>query len=169
VPHGRSAQVTALARALQRTLPQGTRLALTLCEAAAMRRIRTAPLLVVALLAAALLTGCGSDEAGEAPLRVQVVGTLAHDSSMYTEGLEIAGGVLYESSGRVGQSRVRGTAWSGARTGDVLGEAALPAPLFGEGITVAGPRLWQLTWTNGIAIERDPVTLAERRRVSYAG
>jgi glutaminyl-peptide cyclotransferase len=45
----------------------------------------------------------------------------------------------------------------------------LPAPLFGEGLTVADTRLWQLTWTNGIAIERDPVTLTQRRQVAYQG
>ena len=32
-----------------------------------------------------------------------------------------------------------------------------------------GPRLWQLTWRDGIAVERDSRTLAERRRVTYTG
>ncbi len=44
---------------------------------------------------------------------------------------------------------------------------ALPAPLFGEGITVLGRTLWQLTWRNRIAIERDARTLRELRRVPY--
>jgi glutamine cyclotransferase len=47
--------------------------------------------------------------------------------------------------------------------------AALPSPLFGEGVTVVGPILWQLTWKNGLAIQRDPATLAEQRRVPYPG
>jgi glutamine cyclotransferase len=85
---------------------------------------------------------------------------------MYTEGLEIHDGVLYESSGLVGQSRVRTTALPSTAT---LREAALPAPLFGEGLTVTDTRLWQLTWTNGVAIERDPATLAQRRAVTYQG
>ncbi|MGH3930217.1 MAG: glutaminyl-peptide cyclotransferase [Pseudonocardiaceae bacterium] len=105
----------------------------------------------------------------EAPrLRVQVLATLPHDATMYTQGLEIADGVLYEGSGQVGQSRVRTTALAGAPYA-VLREVALPAPLFGEGLTVAGDRLWQLTWTNEVAIERDPATLVERRRVAYQG
>jgi glutaminyl-peptide cyclotransferase len=99
-------------------------------------------------------------------LRVQVLATLPHDTTMYTQGLEIHDGVLYESSGLIGQSRVRATALSSTA---LLREATLPAPLFGEGITVTGDRLWQLTWTSGTAIERDPATLAERRRVSYHG
>ncbi|MGQ0774371.1 MAG: glutaminyl-peptide cyclotransferase [Pseudonocardiales bacterium] len=123
----------------------------------------------------------------EAPrLRVQVLAALPHDDTMYTQGLEIANGVLYEGSGLVGQSRVRASALPGAPGSQEAGsqeagspeaglpqamlrEVALPAPLFGEGLTVAGDRLWQLTWTNQVAIERDPTTLAERRRVPYQG
>jgi glutamine cyclotransferase len=45
----------------------------------------------------------------------------------------------------------------------------LPQPLFGEGITAVGSRLWQLTWRNGVAVERDRETLAELRRVHYSG
>ena len=120
-------------------------------------------------LGSALLSSDGgrSPTLGHGPetLRVQVLATLPHDATMYTQGLEISDGVLYEGSGLVGQSRVRASRLSGT----VLDEATLPAPLFGEGLTLAGPRLWQLTWTNGIAIERDPATLTERRRVSYQG
>lgn len=97
---------------------------------------------------------------------MQVLATLPHDTTMYTQGLEIHNGVLYEGSGLIAQSRVRATALSSAA---LLREATLPAPLFGEGLTVAGDRLWQLTWKSGTAIERDPATLAERRRVSYHG
>ena len=92
--------------------------------------------------------------------------TLQHDPAMYTEGLEIHDGVLYESSGLVGQSRVRASALSSTA---MLREVTLPAPLFGEGLTVTGAGLWQLTWTNGVAIERDPATLAQRRAVTYPG
>jgi glutamine cyclotransferase len=116
-------------------------------------------------LAAAALAGCITHSATE-QLRVQVLATLPHDTTMYTQGLEIQDGVLYEGSGLVGQSRVRATALASAA---LLREATLSAPLFGEGLTVADDRLWQLTWTSGTAIERDPATLAERRRVSYHG
>lgn len=129
------------------------------------------PVLMVTVLGITALTSCAAQQPGPPQLRVQVLATLPHDKTMYTQGLEIADGMLYESSGRVGESRVRASALSGpaAAGAAVLREAVLPAPLFGEGITVAGSRLWQLTWTSGVAIERDPVTLAERRRVSYHG
>ncbi|MGH3999128.1 MAG: glutaminyl-peptide cyclotransferase [Pseudonocardiaceae bacterium] len=121
--------------------------------------------LTAAALLAAVVAGCAPPSAA-AQLRVQVLATLAHDPTMYTQGLEIHDGVLYESSGLVGQSRVRATALSSTA---MPREVRLPAPLFGEGLAIAGDRLWQLTWTSGVAIERDPATLAERRRVSYQG
>jgi glutaminyl-peptide cyclotransferase len=133
------------------------------------RPVRIAPALAAALTAVALaslgLTGCERSTAVQ-KFRVQVLAVLPHDPTMYTEGLEIHNGVLYESSGLVGQSRIRTVALA---SHSVLREARLPAPLFGEGITVAGARLWQLTWVSGVAVERDPVTLAQRRQVSYHG
>ncbi|MGH3765246.1 MAG: glutaminyl-peptide cyclotransferase [Pseudonocardiaceae bacterium] len=117
------------------------------------------------------LAACsGRHPSGAEQLHVQILATLPHDTTMYTEGLEIHDGVLYEGSGLVGQSRLRATRLSGnGLMGSSRREVALPDPLFGEGLTVAGDRLWQLTWTNGVAIERDPATLAQRRRVEYQG
>lgn len=135
-----------------------------------MRAVATAVRLAAAVLTAAGLwtaaLACGTPQPATEQLRVQVLATLPHDTTMYTQGLEIHNGVLYEGSGLVAQSRVRATALASAA---VAREATLPAPLFGEGLTVAGDRLWQLTWKSGTAIERDPATLAERRRVSYRG
>lgn len=136
--------------------------------------------LVITALAMTMLAGCTQQTASPQPtaavtphvqsatelLRVQVLATLQHDATMYTQGLEIHEGTLYEGSGLVGQSRLRATALADGATPR---EASLPAPLFGEGLTVAGDRLWQLTWTNGIAIERDPATLVQRRQVPYQG
>jgi glutamine cyclotransferase len=54
-------------------------------------------------------------------------------------------------------------------TGEVKQQVDLPGPLFGEGITVVGDRIWQITWQDGIAIQRDRASLAEVKRVTYAG
>lgn len=132
---------------------------------------------VASAVVAALLPGsvgaCGvvRPEKGAPPaapsqsLRVQVRATLPHDPRAFTQGLELRGGILYESTGLVGRSSLR----AGPPGKPPTVYAELPAPLFGEGITLTGDTLWQLTWRNGIAIERDPTTLAERRRVSYRG
>lgn len=95
-----------------------------------------------------------------------MINALGHDRSSFTQGLEIADGVLYEGTGTYGGSALRAT---DPATGDVRGETPLPADLFGEGITVRGDRIWQLTWQEGVAIERDRHTLRELRRVDYSG
>ncbi|MEU3749358.1 MULTISPECIES: glutaminyl-peptide cyclotransferase [Streptomyces] len=98
-------------------------------------------------------------------LRAVTRETLPHDPRAFTQGLEFRGATLYESTGRVGESSLR----AGPPGKPPTRYVELPAPLFGEGITLTGSTLWQLTWRNGIAIERDPTTLAERRRVGYQG
>ncbi|MFF8945314.1 glutaminyl-peptide cyclotransferase [Streptomyces sp. NPDC014864] len=96
-------------------------------------------------------------------LRVKVLEVLPHDPKAFTEGLEVAGGTLYEGTGLSAQSSVR----AGPPGHPPTVRATLPAPLFGEGITLLGRTLWQLTWRDRIAIERDARTLAELRRVPY--
>ncbi|MFI8344010.1 glutaminyl-peptide cyclotransferase [Streptomyces sp. NPDC085639] len=98
-------------------------------------------------------------------LRVEVLETLPHDPEAFTQGLEIHAGRLYESTGMPGQSSVR--AGEPGLTPAV--RAQLEDSLFGEGITVIGRTMWQLTWRNMVAIERDSQTLAELRRLPYAG
>ncbi|MDT8911160.1 glutaminyl-peptide cyclotransferase [Amycolatopsis sp. PS_44_ISF1] len=120
------------------------------------------------LLAVALASGCAGTQAEPAAperLTVQVLGTLPHDTSAFTEGLEFSGTTLYESRGLAGQSALTaGPAGQSPAT-----RVALPAPLFGEGVTVLGTKLWQLTWQDGFAIERDSKTLADLRRVPFEG
>ena len=129
-----------------------------------MRRLVTLPLALVLAL-----TGCGASapqvDAAVPQLRVEVLGTLPHDTSAFTEGLEMSGGLLYESTGLAGRSELR----AGPPGQAPVREVDLPSPLFGEGVTVLGPTLWQLTWQDGIAIERDARTLAELRRVPFQG
>jgi glutamine cyclotransferase len=120
---------------------------------------------VIALLAA----GCTAQPAtGTAPnrLHAEVLATMAHDTTAFTEGLELADGLLYEGTGLKGSSTMRVV---DPATGAVRQRSALPDDLFGEGITVTGPTIWQLTWQDGVAIQRDRATLAEKRRVSYSG
>lgn len=123
------------------------------------------PILTTLLLAAALGGCAGAPAPDPGPLTVQVVGTLPHDSAAFTEGLEFSGDTLYESTGLAGRS----TLTAGPAGGPPHTKATLPSPLFGEGVTVLGPTLWQLTWQDGVAIERDSQTLAELRRVPFQG
>jgi glutaminyl-peptide cyclotransferase len=99
-------------------------------------------------------------------MRAEVLATMPHDTSAFTEGLELDGNNLYEGTGLEGQSQLRIT---DPATGTVKKKVDLPPDMFGEGITLVGSKLWQLTYQNGIAIQRDKQTLAELKRVSYSG
>ncbi len=122
-------------------------------------------MLSTAMCLAAAITAC--DRADDTPsLRVEVIATRPHDTQSFTEGLEIDGDTLYESTGLSGLSDIRASTLDGAHE---FARAELAAPLFGEGITRAGDLLWQLTYRDGIALARDPKTLAELRRTTYEG
>jgi glutamine cyclotransferase len=128
--------------------------------------------LVPALLAVAwLVTACSPQSpvaagASGADLRVEILRTLDHDPNAFTQGLEIDGTELLEGTGRPGESWVQATDLA---SGTVRARADLPSPLFGEGITVSGDTVWQLTWRDGVAVARDRATLAEQRRVPFDG
>jgi glutaminyl-peptide cyclotransferase len=126
-----------------------------------------------ALLGAVLvvLTGCGATAEPSAPPRApvlhpQVLAELPHDTTAFTEGFEIDGDVLYESTGLEGRSELREL---NPATGAVERSVPLPGQLFGEGLTVVGDRIWQLTWRDGVVLEWDRATLALRRRVPLDG
>jgi glutaminyl-peptide cyclotransferase len=107
-------------------------------------------------------TGTGT----AARLRPEVLATVPHDTGAFTQGLELHDGNLYEGTGQYGRSDMRGV---DPATGEVRQRVALPEALFGEGITVLGPTIWQLTWQEGIAVRRDRDTLAEIGQARYTG
>jgi len=72
-----------------------------------------------------------------------VVNVYPHDGSAFTQGLVLEDGVLYEGTGLYGESTLRRV---DLETGSVLQVYALPSQFFGEGITVFGDRIIQLTW-----------------------
>ncbi|MFK0248051.1 glutaminyl-peptide cyclotransferase [Amycolatopsis azurea] len=124
-------------------------------------------LMTTSLLLAAVLGGCAAAPAvdtGPEKLKVSVLSELPHDPEAFTQGLEFSGETLYEGTGLVGKSSMR----AGPAGAAPSVRQELPG-LFGEGITVLGPTAWQITWQDGVAIERDAKTLAERRRVTYTG
>jgi glutaminyl-peptide cyclotransferase len=112
-----------------------------------------------------LLTGCvGRTHAAPvvAELRVVVLAEIPHDSSAYTEGLELDGDVLWESTGRPGQSELRQL---NPTNGTVLRAVPLPHDYFGEGITVVDDRIWEVTYRDNVAIEWDKFTMNPLREV----
>ncbi len=73
----------------------------------------------------------------------KIVNSYPHDRNAFTQGLIFEKGVLYESTGIRGRSSLRKVE---LRSGKVLQFLRLPDQFFGEGITVYGNKIIQLTW-----------------------
>jgi len=123
--------------------------------------------------ACALLCGCTGAapatrvDSGPASLRPEVIAELPHDPAAFTQGLELGpDGTLYEGTGIAGRSQLREL---DPETGALRREVPLPGALFGEGITLVGDRIWQLTWQDGVVLEWDRPTLTLRREIPIQG
>jgi glutaminyl-peptide cyclotransferase len=95
-----------------------------------------------------------------------VVASVPHDTAAFTEGLFIKDGKVYEGTGLEGKSDIR--RWD-LSTGVVELRRALPAPYFGEGISMVGDRLYELTWRQGKAFVYDAKTFAPKDTLTYYG
>lgn len=95
-----------------------------------------------------------------------VVRFFPHDRDAFTQGLQFVDGVFYEGTGLNGRSSIRKVK---IETGEVLQRRDLDAAHFGEGITVFGRDLFQLTWQSGIGFVYDRVSFKPRRSFTYRG
>ena len=111
----------------------------------------TPPVSVLGLPAAPILT-------------FKVVNTYPHDRAAFTEGLVIDNGVLYEGTGLNGQSSLRRVDLA---SGKVLQNAALDQQYFGEGITVWGDQIVQLTWKSHEGFVYDKASFKPLKTFNY--
>jgi glutaminyl-peptide cyclotransferase len=95
-----------------------------------------------------------------------IVKSYPHDRGAFTQGLEFFDGVLYEGTGQHGSSSLRKVR---LETGEVLQQRDLPRQYFGEGITIWGTELFQITWQSGVAFVWDRETFAPKRTFRYIG
>ena len=105
---------------------------------------------------------------GDAPLSVQsvtVVASYPHDAAAFTQGLVVDGGVLYEGTGHYGQSTLRRVE---LETGKVDKSMVLAGDYFGEGITLLGEQIFQLTWKEGVCFLYDKQTLKPTGTMRYS-
>ena len=110
-------------------------------------------------------SGDGSGRLGE-EVRVEVVGRRPHDTSAFTQGLEFDGDRLFESRGLYGESAMTEI---GPTSGEVLASRPLGDAYFGEGATVVGDRIIQITWREQTAFVYDRDSLEQVATFSYDG
>ncbi|MEN8202396.1 MAG: glutaminyl-peptide cyclotransferase [Bacteroidota bacterium] len=94
----------------------------------------------------------------------RVVHEYAHDPAAYTQGLQFADGWMYEGTGNYGASSIRKV---DLETGEVVKIRMLDQSLFGEGITVFGERIYQLTYKSQVGFIYDKSSFEEIQKVYY--
>lgn len=97
----------------------------------------------------------GDAEPQTPTLSYTVVATYPHDTSSYTQGLEVRKGQLYEGTGNYGFSKLLQV---DLKSGKALKTVSLDPKVFGEGITILHDTLYQLTWKEKIVYAYDATT-----------
>jgi glutamine cyclotransferase len=94
----------------------------------------------------------------------RVIRSYPHDPQAFTQGLVYEAGELYEGTGIRGQSSLRRVA---LETGIVRQEQVLPEQYFGEGITIFGDHIIQLTWQSRVGFVYDKASFKLVQQFSY--
>lgn len=77
-------------------------------------------------------------------MNFDIISQYPHDTSAYTQGLELHNGKMYEATGDNENSSLRIT---DHKTGKVIQKHMMgAADIFGEGITILNGKIYQLTW-----------------------
>jgi glutamine cyclotransferase len=95
----------------------------------------------------------------------EVIQAYPHDPRAWTEGLIFVDGVLYEGTGR--EHGPATLSKLDLATGAVLQRCALPLDFYGEGVTIFGDAIYQLTWQSQVGFVYDKASFAFRRAWSY--
>ncbi len=94
-----------------------------------------------------------------------IINIYPHDRGAFTQGLVFEDGVLYEGTGRFGNSTLRRVE---LETGDILQIRELSAQFFGEGITIYGDKIIQLTWQSNIGFVYDKNSFELLQEFNYS-
>ena len=93
----------------------------------------------------------------------EIIATYPHDPASFTQGLAYDNGLLYEGTGNYGHSRLI----SKLLDGSSVNVRSLAPHLFGEGITVFGDDIVQLTWKSRMGIVWDKKSFQVKRIFHY--
>jgi len=133
----------------------------------ALRKIFIIVVLAAAVWLRPVSAACAADDRGErsgVPVYgYEIVAIYDHDPLAFTQGFCFDHGMLYEGTGLYGQSSLRRMTIDGVNP-EVR---TLPDYLFGEGVTVFGDRVIQLTWQARTGIVWDREKLQFLRSFSY--
>lgn len=95
-----------------------------------------------------------------------VLNSIPHDTSAFTQGLEVYNNGLLESTGLVGQSTLRKL---NTTTGKIEKKQPLANEIFAEGLTVLHDTLYQLSWQNKLVFMYDAKTFKQLGTLPWSG
>ena len=95
----------------------------------------------------------------------RVINAYPHDHGAFTQGLVYENGFLYEGTGLYGRSSLREVV---PETGEVTRIQPLESRYFGEGITIFGNRIIQLTWVARTGFVYNRQTFERLRSFTYS-
>lgn len=98
-------------------------------------------------------------------LRYEVIARYKHPDSAFTQGLELSGDTVYESSGLYWRSYI--TTWP-LQTQTATIKQTLPYAVFGEGLTLWNDRIYTLSWREKRGFIFDQKTLKKLGEFSYS-
>lgn len=96
----------------------------------------------------------------------RIVNSYPHDPNAFTQGLAYGDGFIYEGTGLNGRSSLRKVE---LETGRILRHLSLENQYFGEGITVQGDKITQLTWRSNAGFVYDKESFSLVKKFSYPG
>ena len=100
----------------------------------------------------------------------QIVKAYPHDGNAFTQGLEYHDGFFYEGTGGRGTDDFHSSLRKvEPATGKVLQKIDLPAQYFGEGITIFGDKIYEITWQEKTAFVYNLSDFKQIKTFTYAG
>src|SRR5690606_35041613 len=98
-------------------------------------------------------------------LTYEVIARYPHRTGAVTQGLELAGATLYESSGLYGQTYV--ARWQ-PENDSAITRAEIPSRYFAEGLSRFGEKLYVLTWPSGSGLCLNANSLQPETTLRYS-
>lgn len=100
----------------------------------------------------------------EQSLSYEILQEYPHNSENFVQGFQLEGSTIYGSNGQNGKSKVLKYTLGATQN---IAETALDYEYFGEGSTLVGDKLYQLTWKHGKGFIYDKATLKNIGEFTY--
>lgn len=100
---------------------------------------------------------------------VSILTTFPHLETSFTQGLEFNQGKLYEGTGDPNQAGESIVAEVDLKSGSIVQKIGLDASHFGEGITILGDEIFEITWKNQKCLVYNKKDLKSIKEFAYTG